>query len=93
MAKKIVVKADHNIEIVATKEVVWGTCAIEPDVDDPRGWSYTCAGTDIDWDSQQTVTRHVDGRGYLPVFIGDNDREYTADQIEIIDEVEEEDDE
>lgn len=79
---RLVRKDDHDVAIVATKEVVWGVCYFDSFEVDGAGKvepEYS-GGTEVDWDSQQTVTR--EGKR---VFIDENDEELLEDQVEVID--------
>ena len=73
---------DHEVGIVATLETVLGSCGANAAYRQPDGSlvvEYDGSGTDVNWDSQETVTR----RGQM-VFIDEEGNEVTADQVVLL---------
>jgi hypothetical protein len=78
-------------EITGTLEVVKGTCGVmawSRDADGSLSFDYDGTGTEVDWDSQKTVTR--EGKR---VFVDENGQEWTEDQIELVEDDDGEDEE
>lgn len=79
--------APNGQEIVSTLEVLHGTCGVtfERKPDGTVEVDFDGSGTDVDWDSQATVTR--EGKR---VFLDESGNEWTEDQITYRDDADEE---
>jgi hypothetical protein len=90
MAKRLVLKTDHSIEMVGTLEIIHGISGIADVTLNANGafeLEWDTNGTKIDWNSQSTV--HEDGRR---VFVDRDGNEYLENQLELIKDTEEEND-
>lgn len=74
---KLVLKSDHSIEMTATKEVVWGTCAFHSV--DSNGEPEFGGYTEIDWNSQLTVRK-----GGQRIFLDADGEEHLESDLELI---------
>lgn len=78
---KLVRKDNHAVAIVATLESVLGTCGILEArcVNGTIEVEHDMHGTDIDWNSQETVVRDNQR-----MFVDENDESVPEDQCEVI---------
>lgn len=85
MTHKLVRKDDHSIEVNRTAEVVYGTCDIDNITLNEKGEmviDYACAGTTLNWDSQQQLKEN----GKL-IYVDENDNELTEDEVELVEDL------
>jgi hypothetical protein len=78
----LVVKDKPEIKIIGTLERILGTAPICSVQTDPYGYLQKdfIGGTEVDWDSQETITN---ARGYY-IYMGDDGGEYPEDQLAIL---------
>lgn len=82
---KLVRKDDNSVEIVATRELIPGTCQFNnPRMENGELTFDYDGGTDVDWDGQKTETAPTGWR----YFIDENGDVAREDEIELIEEEE-----